>query len=409
MPLTLESVLCDMTKRNAIPPMKEEFAAYRRAMHENPGTLYEEFFASDLIAERLSAWGIPHVRGIGKTGIIATIEGQKNTSGKAIGLRADIDALPVDELSGQPWSSKVPGKMHACGHDGHTAILLGAAKYLNETKNFDGKVHLIFQPAEEGGRGAFAMIEDGLFKGDFKCDAVYALHNWPYLPVGKAGIRPGPIMAAVDEFDVAIKGVGGHAAYPHKCVDSIAAGVALYTAFQTIISRNVPPLEPAVLSVTNFKAGTGAFNVIPDAAHISGTVRTYDRGVRDMIEATMQRMVDDVAKAYGVTMTFKYDRNIDATINDPVHTQIAADAMARIIGAENVDTNTAPSMGGEDFGGMLAVVPGAYINVGQGTPDPNSPHNQGLHHPRYDFNDEVLPIAIDYFVELAESSMPLKA
>lgn len=396
-----------MSKRNSIPPMRDEVAVWRRALHENPGLMYQEHFASDFVAAKLTELGIPFKRGLGKTGIVAFIEGRKNTSGKTIGLRGDMDALPIVEASGQPWASKVPGVMHACGHDGHTANLLGAAKYLSETRNFDGRVLLIFQPAEEGGRGAFAMMKDGLFQGDMKCDAVYGLHNWPQIPLGRAGIRPGPLMASVDNFKISIKGVGGHAAYPARCVDPVAVGALVVTALQGIIGRMIPAQDMAVLSVTNFKAGTGASNVIPDTAELSGTVRTFSPKVRDTMEARLKAMTESICASYGATPDIHYEREIDPTINHKRETEIATAAMGRVIGAENVDTNIEPTLGGEDFGGMLAAVPGAYIFVGQGVPDKNSPHNRGLHNPGYDFNDDVLPIGIDYFAELVESEMPL--
>lgn len=388
--------------------MLEEVAGWRRELHQNPGLMYEEHFSKAFVEKKLTEWGIPFKSGLGKTGIVGIIEGRKNISGKTIGLRGDMDALPIVETSGQPWASKVQGVMHACGHDGHTANLLGAAKYLNETRNFDGRVLVIFQPAEEGGRGAFAMIEDGLFSNDLKCDAVYGLHNWPQIPFGKAGIKPGPLMAAVDNFKITINGVGGHAAYPARCVDPIVIGSAVVNALQTLISRMTPAQDMAVLSITNFKSGTGASNVIPHVAELSGTVRTFSNKVRDMLEAKLKSMPAEICASYGAKADIEYHREIDATINNPEHTKIAADCMGRILGVENVDTNIEPTLGGEDFGGMLAKVPGAYIFVGQGVADANSPHNRGLHNPNYDFNDDILPIGIDYFAELVESQMPLK-
>jgi len=396
-----------MTKRNSIPPMTKEVAEWRHALHQNPGLMYNEVFSNQLVTEKLTEMGIPFKTGIGKTGIVAWIEGKTNSSKRTIGLRADMDALPIEEKSGQAWASKNPGIMHACGHDGHTSILLGTAKYLNETRNFDGRVLLIFQPAEEGGRGAFAMMEDGLFKGDMKCDAVYALHNWPYLPLGTGAIRPGPIMASVDDFEMVITGRGGHAAYPARCIDPIVIGAQLTNALQSIISRNIPAQDSAVLTITNFNAGTGAHNVIPDTAKISGTVRTFKEDVRVLVEARMKKICADLGAAFEANITCHYQRNIDPTINDPAHTVIAADALARILGDENINRAIEPSMGGEDFGGMLAKVPGAYIVIGQGTPNAKSPHNQGLHNPGYDFNDEALAIGIDYFAEVIESSLPL--
>ncbi|MBU6234430.1 MAG: amidohydrolase [Alphaproteobacteria bacterium] len=397
-----------MTKRNSIPPMKEEFAAYRRELHQNPGLMYEEHFSKEMVEKKLSEWGIPFRAGLGKTGIVAIIEGQKNTSGKTIGIRADMDALPIEEASNQPWASKTKGLMHACGHDGHTATLLGVAKYLKETRNFNGRAILIFQPAEEGGRGAFAMMKDGLFEGDLKCDAVYAYHNWPYQPIGTAGIRSGAIMASVDNFDIAITGRSGHAAYPHNCIDPVMIGASLVTQLQSIVARNVPPQECAVLSVTNFNAGTGAYNIIPDTAKITGTVRTLSPATRDLVEARMKTICEEVGKTHNAKIDFHYDREIDPTINDARHTDIIADAAARVLGNENVYRDIEPSMGGEDFGGMLAKVPGAYIRIGQGVPGKDSPHNRGLHNSGFDFNDDILPIAIDVFVEVIESQLPLE-
>lgn len=389
--------------------MQELVAGWRHELHQNPGTKYEEVFANNLVTTTLDSLGIPYINGLGKTGVVAIIEGQKNTSGKTIGLRADMDALPINEQSGQAWASKIPGKMHACGHDGHTATLLGVAKYLSETRNFDGRALLIFQPAEEGGRGAFAMMEDGLFKDNLKCDAVYAIHNWPAQPVGTAAIREGGIMASVDIFDIKITGKGGHAAVPELAIDPVVAGASLVTTIQSIISRSIPATDSGVITVTNFHAGDGAYNVIPDTADLSGTVRTFSNDVRTHIERRLNEVCAGLAATYGVDVDLSYTRMIDPTINNPEHTQIAADAMARIIGDENVDRNVAPTMGGEDFGGMLGAVPGAYIFVGQGTNNAKSPHNQSLHSPKYDFNDNIIPIAMDYFAELVESSMPLKA
>ena len=388
--------------------MKDEVAAWRHDLHQNPGIMYEEHYASDLVAHKLGEWGIPFKRGLGKTGIVGIIEGRQNTSNRTVGLRADMDALPINETSGQPWASQVPGRMHACGHDGHTSILLGTAKYLNETKNFDGRVLLIFQPAEEGGRGAFAMMRDGLFKDDLTCDAVYGLHNWPQLPLGRAGTRVGALMAAVDTFRIEIVGHGGHAAYPAQCVDPIVVGAQIVNALQTIVARMVAPQDMAVLSITNFNAGTGAFNVIPDQAVITGTVRSFDPDVRDTMESRLKTITTEICNAYGAKVSVHYEREIDATINHAEQTAIAITALRRILGAENVETDMRPSLGGEDFGGMMMQVPGAYVHIGQGMADKKSPHNRSLHNPGYDFNDEVLPIAMDYFAEIVETELPLK-
>lgn len=397
-----------MTKRNSIAQMSEEMATWRRGFHQNPGLAYEETFSSEFVAEKLTEWGIPFKKGIAKTGIVATIEGRDTSSGKRIGLRGDMDALPINEKSGQEWASKVPGVMHACGHDGHTATLLGAAKYLNETKNFNGTVHLVFQPAEEGARGADTMISEGLFE-DFPCDEMYGLHNWPFLPIGKAELRTGPLLAAVDEFSITITGEGGHAAYPQATKDPIPAGTATINALQTIISRNIEAVEPVVLSVTNFQAGTGAFNVIADTATITGTVRSFNEDARNFVQQRMKEICDNIGGVYGVKVELtEYTRQIDATINTEAETEFAAQTLKNLLGEENVNTDCDLCLGGEDFGSFLYKVPGAYIFLGQGTPDENSPHNQGLHSPFYDFNDDILPIAVDYFAEIVETSMPIE-
>lgn len=395
-----------MTFSNSILSMKDEITGYRRAMHENPGTAYEEIFASDLVAEKLTQWGIPFVRGLGKTGIVATITGTHNTSGKAVGLRADMDALDITEEANKPHISKIPGKMHGCGHDGHTAMLLGTAKYLNETRNFNGQVHLIFQPAEEGARGAHAMIADGLFER-FPCDAVYALHNWPGVPRGKMVIRSGPFMAASDRFSLVIKGRGGHAAMPDRTIDPIVIASQITIALQTIISRVVDPVDSAVISVTNFNGGTGADNVIPDDVRLKGSVRSFKPETRAMLKKKIGDVARGIAQSYGADVDYTYSEIIDPTINDEQAAIFCAGVAREIVGTENVDDNVAPCMGGEDFGAMILDRPGAYIWVGQGEPDPASPHSQGLHTPRYDFNDEIIPTGIAYFARLVEKSMPL--
>lgn len=393
-----------MTKRNSIADMKEEVAGWRRELHANPGVMYQEKFASDFVAAKLSEWGILHKRGLAETGIVATIEGKSNTSGKAIGIRADMDALPITEKSGQPWASTVPGVMHACGHDGHTASLLGIAKYLSENNNFDGKVNLIFQPAEEGGHGAHRMIEDGLFK-DFPCDEVYGFHNWPYMPVGHAGINYTKMMAAVDHFDITVNGQGGHAAYPHKSVDPVIVASQIVIALQTLVSRYSSPVEPLVVTVTNVNVGTGAYNVIDDKATIRGTVRVFDKGLQRENKERMEKLVQSIAISFGATAEMVYESCLASTINHEVQAKDMADIMASLIGEENIDRNIEPSMGGEDFGAMMEEVPGAYINIGQGTGDKKSPHDQGLHSPFYDFNDDILPVAIDFFAELVERKL----
>jgi hippurate hydrolase len=393
--------------RNSIAMLKEEFTAYRRALHENPQTAYEEEFASNLVADKLGAWGIPFERGIATTGIVATIEGTKNDSGRAIALRADMDALDILEENNKPWASKTPGKMHGCGHDGHTTMLLGAAKYLNETRNFNGTVHLIFQPAEEGQGGALRMIGEGLFK-KFPCDAVYGFHNWPKLPRGKIAMRVGPIMAAADRFDITIHGTGGHAAIPHKTIDPIIVGTQLVTTLQTLVSRATDPLDSVVVSVTNFNAGTGAFNVIPESAKLSGTLRSFDPQTRKVMIRRIHEVSEKTAAVFGARATCVFmEGGYDPTVNTAEETEICARVAKKIVGDEHVDTDTAPVMGAEDFGAMLQQKPGCYIFIGQAEA-PDSNHSRMVHTPQYDFNDEIIPIGIEYWASLVETALPLK-
>ena len=394
------------TARNSIAAMKDEITAYRREMHKNPGTAYEEIFASNLVADKLTEWGIPFERGLGKTGIVATITGTQDNSGKVIGLRADMDALDIMEANNKDHVSQIPGKMHGCGHDGHTAIMLGVAKHLSETRNFNGKVHLIFQPAEEGQRGAKAMMDDGLFL-KYPCDSVYGLHNWPSMKRGTMAIRPGPIMAASDRFRIFVQGRGGHAAMPDKTIDPIVIAAQITLALQTLISRKVDPVDSAVITITNFNGGTGADNVIPDDTALFGSVRTFKPKTRQMLKQKIEDVARGIAESYGAGIDFQYREVIDPTINDADATQFCADIAKEIVGAENVQDNVAPCMGGEDFGAMIMDRPGAYIWIGQGEEDPNSNHNQGLHSPRYDFNDEIIPTGIEYFTRIIEKSMPL--
>jgi hippurate hydrolase len=394
-----------MTIRNSIAALHDEITAYRRELHRHPQTCYEEEFASNLIAERLTEWGVDFERGWATTGIVAKIEGETNSSGKAIGLRADIDALDIVEQSGQPWASTIPGKMHGCGHDGHTSMLLGAAKYLSENKNFDGTVYLIFQPAEEGGGGAIKMIAEGLFK-KHKMDAVFGMHNWPMIPRGKIGMRPGPIMASSDEFEITVKGRGGHAALPQANLDPIPVAAEITMAIQTIISRTVNPLDPAVISITNINAGTGAFNVVPDTAKLTGTVRAFRFETRELMEKRIGEIAKNIAAAHGLTAEYEFIYGYDPTINSVEETTFCADIAKELIGEKNVDTAVEPCMGAEDFGAMLKEVPGCYIWMGQAEPDQNdSPHNNFCHNAGYDFNDEIIPLGIEYWVRLVEARL----
>lgn len=390
------------TIRNSIQACAEEFATYRRTLHQNPQTAFEETFASDFVAEKLSEWGITFVRGFGKTGIVATIEGNKGT-GKSIGLRADMDALDIIEIDNKDWTSKTHGKMHGCGHDGHTTILLAAAKHLSENPNFAGKVHCIFQPAEETGAGADAMIADGLFQ-KYPCDAIYGLHNWPSLPLGTFDIHSGPTMASVDSFKIIIKGRGGHAAQPHRCLDPIPVAAQVVCALQTIISREIHPLHPAVISVTNINGGTGASNVIPDTVTMIGSVRTYDMETKKHIEDRISAITHGLCAAAGMSADVSYEEHIKPTINNPEHAALCIDVAKNFIPDHMVLTDTLPSMGGEDFGAFLEHVPGAYVKIGQGIPNaPTHCCNQGLHNASYDFNDDLIPIAAEYLVRLVEA------
>jgi hippurate hydrolase len=395
-----------MTKREQlIQTIAAEAKEWRQDLHRNPQTQFEETFASDFICKKLTEWGIPHERGIAKTGVVATIEGRRNHSGRAIAFRADIDALDILEQSGQPWASNTPGKMHGCGHDGHTATLLAFARYLEQTRNFDGIIRLIFQPAEEVGVGASTMLAEGLLER-FPFDEIYGYHNWPSLPRGTFAICPGPMLASVDTFAIQLSGKGGHAAMPHATRDVIPASAQLVLALQTIVSRETDPMASAVLSVTNLNAGTGALNVIGDSATISGTVRTFHNSVRDHIESRMRAITENIAAAFEIHGEFKYTRILDPTINEPESTSYCEQAALAVAGEENVQLFH-PIMGGEDFGSFLQQRPGAFIAVGQAESDTSSPHNKGLHSPHYDFNDAILPIAANYFAELAEQRLPI--
>ena len=386
---------------NRLADLADEITAWRRDFHENPEVLYETVRTAGKVAELLESFGVDEVAtGIGKTGVVGVIKGRNGGAGRTVGLRADMDALPIEEETRKPYASKVPGKMHACGHDGHTAMLLGAAKYLSETRNFDGTVVVIFQPAEEGGAGAKAMIDDGLMTR-WPMDEVYGMHNYPGMPVGEFAICKGPIMAATDEFRITVTGKGGHAAKPHQTVDPVVVGSEIVSALQTIASRNANPLDSVVVSVTVFNAGS-AFNVIPQDAVLRGTVRSLNADMRDMAEKRMGDIVTSIAAAFDATAKLEFRRGYPVTRNHGEQTDFAAEIAEGIAGDGKVNRSIEPMMGGEDFSYMLEERPGAFIFAGNGD-------TAGLHHPEYDFNDELIPVGCSYWVKLVETALPAKA
>ena len=384
-----------------------ELETIRRDIHAHPELCYEEQRTADVVASRLTEWGIPVVRGLGVTGVVGIIK--SGSSDRAIGLRADMDALPMQELNTFEHASRHAGKMHACGHDGHTAMLLGAAHYLSQNRNFDGTVYVIFQPAEEGGAGARRMIEDGLFER-FPMDAVYGLHNWPGMAAGSFGVVAGPMMASSNEFRVVVKGKGAHAAQPHRGIDPVMVAVQIAQSWQTIISREKNPLDTAVLSITQIHAGS-ATNVIPDEAVLIGTVRTFTTGVLDLIERRMEETAKGVAAAFNAGIDFTFKRNYPPLVNHPEQTAFAIEAMKAVVGADRVDANVEPTMGAEDFAFMLQAKPGCYVFLGNGDGDHRlGGHGLGpcqLHNGSYDFNDQLLPIGASYWVRLVEMSLPM--
>ncbi len=381
-----------------------ELRAIRRDIHAHPELAFQENRTSEVIAERLASWGIEVHRGLAKTGVVGVVRGQKSSSGRAIGLRADMDCLPMHETADRPYRSTHPGRMHACGHDGHTTMLLGAARYLAETRRFDGTAYLIFQPAEEGGGGGQVMVEEGLFER-FPANEIYAVHNWPGLPPGQIAVRPGPVMAATDEIQVTVRGRGGHGAMPHLAIDPVVASAHLIAALQTVASRNVNPLDAVVVSVCSMETSqTGVFNVIPDFVKLVGTVRSFRPETRDLAEARVKEIVAGVAQALGCSGEVEYKRGYPATINSEREAQFAARVGERVFGKDNVLTEHEPTMGGEDFSYMLQARPGAYVFLGQG----GMQSGCFLHNPNYDFNDEVIPLGAGYLAALVEESLPLR-
>lgn len=390
---------------NLIEPILQfhnELQNIRRTIHAHPELSFEEVQTSELVATKLTEWGIPVIRGMGVTGVVGIIK--NGSSQRAIGLRADMDALPLQEFNSFEHHSVHEGKMHACGHDGHTAMLLGAAYYFSKHKNFDGTVYVIFQPAEEGGGGAKRMMEDGLFE---RCpmDAVFGMHNWPGAATGSMGVTAGPMMASSNEFEVIIKGKGAHAAQPHMGIDPIMVAVQIAQSWQTIISRNKNPIDAGVLSITQIHSGS-ATNIIPDSASLIGTVRTFTMGALDLIERRMREIADHTCAAFGATLEFEFKRNYPPLINHPQETAFAIDVMQSVVGKAQVMTNVEPTMGSEDFAYMLQEKAGCYVFIGNGDGEHRSlGHGLGpcnLHNPSYDFNDELLPIGASYWVRLAE-------
>ena len=387
---------------DSITTQAASISAVRRQIHANPELCFKEVQTADLVAAKLTEWGIPIHRGMGTTGVVGIVK--NGTSERAIGLRADMDALPMQEFNTFAHASKNAGKMHACGHDGHVAMLLAAAQHLATQRNFDGTVYLIFQPAEEGGGGAREMIKDGLFE-KFPMQAVYGMHNWPGMPVGTFAVSPGPVMASSNEFKITIHGKGGHAALPHNSLDPVPVACQMVQAFQTIISRNKKPIDAGVISVTMIHAGE-ATNVIPDSVEMQGTVRTFTIEVLDLIEQRMREIAQHTSAAYGVTCEFEFERNYPPTINSEAEAHFAAKVMADIVGADNVLAQE-PTMGAEDFAYMLLAKPGAYCFIANGEGEHREMGHGGgpcmLHNPSYDFNDDLIPLGATYWVRLVET------
>lgn len=384
---------------NRFAEMHAEITEWRRDFHQNPELLYEVHRTAGVVEKKLREFGCDEVvPGIGRTGVVGVIKGRQSASGKVVGLRADMDALPIDEMTGKDYASVVPGIMHACGHDGHTAMLLGAAKYLAETRNFDGTVIVMFQPAEEGGAGAKAMIDDGVMDR-FNIQEVYGMHNYPTVPVGEFAMRPGALMASADQISIEINGYGGHAARPHAAIDPIVISAHMITALQTVASRSVDPLKSVVVSICKISAGN-AHNVIPQTATMLGTVRTLDPEIRDLAEERIKKIVESTAAAFGATAVCNYGRDYPITVNNPEKTEFAATIAREVAGTDRVDTDYPPVMGGEDFSFMLNERPGAYVFIGNGDTAP-------VHHPEYDFNDEIIPLGCSYFVRAVETAMPV--
>jgi amidohydrolase len=382
---------------NRIADLHADITAWRRDLHMHPELMFDVHRTAGSVAEKLKAFGCDEVvTGIGRTGVVGVIRGRKGASAKTIGLRADMDALPIEEATDLPYKSTVPGKMHACGHDGHTAMLLGAARYLADTRNFDGTAVVIFQPAEEGGGGGREMVDDGMMDR-FGVSEVYGMHNYPGMPVGSFGIRAGAMMAAADSLTIDIEGMGTHAARPHLGVDTVLVGAQIINALQSVVSRNVDPLKSAVVSICMFRAGN-ADNVVPQTVQLRGTARSLANDVRELLERRLPTLVENTAAAYGAKARLSYRRGYPVLVNHEQQTEFAATVAQQVAGEDKVDTSLPPMMGAEDFSFMLNARPGAFIWVGNGA-------SAGLHHPAYNFNDEVIPYGTSYWVKLVETAL----
>ena len=383
---------------NRFSEMFEEISTWRRDLHAHPELRFEEYRTAAFVASKLKEFGVDEiVTDFGGTGVVGVIHGQKNTSGRSIGFRADMDALPIQEVNNLPHASTIPGKMHACGHDGHTSMLLGAAKYLAETRNFDGKIVLAFQPAEEGGGGARAMIDAGLMD-KWNVEEIYGMHNMPGLPIGEFAVRTGPQMASPDKFEIIVHGKGGHGAMPHKSVDSTLVAAQIVVALQSIASRNINPLENIVVSVCGFRTETDTYNVIPNTVRLRGTVRTFEKNVQSFVRARIDALTKSTADGYGAVAEVTHMSGPPPLVNHEREADFAAEIALSVCGVAH--RNFEPSMGGEDFSEMLLERPGAYLFVGNGD-------SADLHNPSYEFNDDVIPVGCSWFVTMAERRMPL--
>ena len=383
---------------NRFSEMFEEISTWRRDLHAHPELRFEEYRTAAFVASKLKEFGVDEiVTGFGGTGVVGVIHGQNNTSGRSIGFRADMDALPIQEVNDLPHASTIPGKMHACGHDGHTSMLLGAAKYLAETRNFDGKIVLAFQPAEEGGGGARAMIDAGLMD-KWNVEEIYGMHNMPGLPIGEFAVRTGPQMASPDKFEIIVHGKGGHGAMPHKGVDSTLVAAQIVVALQSIASRNINPLENIVVSVCGFRTETDTYNVIPNTVRLRGTVRTFEKDVQSFVRARIDALTKSTADGYGAVAEVTHMSGPPPLVNHERQADFAAEIALSVCGVAH--RNFEPSMGGEDFSEMLLERPGAYLFVGNGD-------SADLHNPSYEFNDDVIPVGCSWFVTMAERRMPL--